>query len=79
MLFRIQIFLSFFIIIFTSNQIIIYTNDIVDALNKEHYWINKHNMDQVQRDIVQALVTQYVFNELHQPAKLEQWTLHHGF
>ena len=66
---------------YTINQDnpILWTNDIVDALNKEHYWINKHNMDQVQRDIVQALVTQYVFNELHQPAKLEQWTLHHGF
>lgn len=57
----------------------LWTNDIVDALNKEQYWIDKQNMDQVQRDIVQALVTQYVFNEIHQAAKLEEWTKHHGF
>lgn len=57
----------------------LWTNGIVDALNKEQYWIDKQNMDQVQRDIVQALVTQYVFNEIHQAAKLEEWTKHHGF
>lgn len=57
----------------------LWTNDIIDALNKEQYWIDKQNTDQVQRDIVQALVTQYVFNEIHQVAKLEEWTKHHGF
>jgi hypothetical protein len=39
-------------------------------------------MDQVQRDIIQALITQYVFNEIHQGAKLEawsEWTKHNGF
>ena len=60
----------------------LWTNDIVNALNRDHYWINKQNMDQVQRDIIQALVTQYVFNEIHQGAKLEswsEWTKQHGF
>ncbi len=56
----------------------LWTNDIVNALNR-YYWNNKENMDQVQRDVVQALVTQYVFNEIHQVAKLEEWTKHHGF
>ena len=59
-----------------------WSNDIVNALNREHYWIDKQNMDQVQRDIVQALITQYVFNEIHQGAKLEawsEWTKHNGF
>ncbi len=59
-----------------------WSNDIVNALNREHYWIDKQNMDQVQRDIIQALITQYVFNEIHQGAKLEawsEWTKHNGF
>ena len=59
-----------------------WSKDIVNALNREHYWIDKQNMDQVQRDIVQALITQYVFNEIHQGAKLEawsEWTKHNGF
>lgn len=60
----------------------IWSNDIINALNREHYWIDKQNMGQVQRDIVQALITQYVFNEMHQGAKLEawsEWTKHNGF
>ena len=60
----------------------LWTNDIVNALNRDYYWINKQNMDQVQRDIIQSLVTQYVFNEMHQGAKLEswsEWTKQHGF
>lgn len=57
----------------------LWTNDIVDALNKEQYWIDKQNMDQVQRDIVQALITQYVFNEIHQVSKLETWTKNNAF
>lgn len=56
----------------------LWTNDIVNALNR-YYWNDKLTMDQVQRDVVQALVTQYVFNEIHQVAKLEEWTKHHGF
>lgn len=60
----------------------LWTNDIVDALNKEQYLVDKQNMDQVQRDLVQALLTQYVFNEIHQGAKLVswcEWTKMHGF
>lgn len=57
----------------------LWTNDIINALNRQ-YLIDKENLDlQLQRDVVQALVTQYVFNEIHQVAKLEEWTKHHGF
>ena len=57
----------------------LWTNDIINGL-QTHYYINKLNMDeQVRRDVVQALITQYVFNEIHQGAKLEEWTKNHGF
>lgn len=57
----------------------LWTNDIINGL-QTHYYIDKLNMDeQVRRDVVQALITQYVFNEIHQEAKLEEWTKNHGF
>lgn len=57
----------------------LWTNDIINGL-QTHYHVDKLNMDeQVRRDVVQALITQYVFNEIHQEAKLEEWTKNHGF
>lgn len=57
----------------------LWTNDIINVLHT-HYSIDKLNMDeQVRRDVVQALITQYVFNEIHQVVKLEEWTKNHGF
>ena len=57
----------------------LWTNDIINGL-QTHYYIDKLNMDeQVRRDVVQALITQYVFNEIHQGSKLEEWTKNHGF
>ena len=57
----------------------LWANDIINGL-QTHYYIDKLNMDeQVRRDVVQALITQYVFNEIHQGAKLEEWTKNHGF
>lgn len=65
--------------ILNQDNPVLWTNDIINALNRQ-YLIDKENLDlQLQRDIVQALVTQYVFNEIHQVAKLEEWTKHHGF
>lgn len=68
--------------VMNSDNPAIWSNDIANALNREHYWINKQNMDQVQRDVIQALITQYVFNEIHHGEKLEawsEWTKQHGF
>lgn len=57
----------------------LWTNAIINGL-QTHYYIDKLNMEeQVRRDVVQALITQYVFNEIHQEAKLEEWTKNHGF
>lgn len=57
----------------------LWTNDIINGL-QTHYYIDKLNMEeQVRRDVVQALITQYVFNEIHQETKLEEWTKNHGF
>lgn len=50
--------------------------DAIEALNDEVIFDQLD--DQLKRDIVQALITQYVYNEMHQNAKLERWTYNHG-
>lgn len=55
----------------------LWTNDIQAVLASEMGEEMYNTLDErVRLDLIQALVTQYEFNELHQPAKLEQWGEH---